>query len=1111
MQGRGHDLASTSRASRAGTTYSGSVENSSSSHLFDDIYTAAAAGNEERLTAIYATYACLQVRRGIYTPLNLLAEKGDHKAVALLINQFGASLIEATIGYARGGYVDPVKELLAEGVSVAYAIEGFATRNRTELANAFMAPYAERPKELQLLQRAAYAGGLLGGRKGKDILASAEIPLEQIERDIFQLAIAGRFKLIKKILDRQYAQISQVETLDHYLQCTVIEGAVTGGDFGKVNHYLCEHPDDWQTIKRILLATVIGGHFAQFNQYTPLIHDWDKVEILRAHAQQGNFAKVEEILTTVSISKKTKNKMLEETADAFKYGDYFITDALARRSLAFIQNTDLRNHFAKLLKLPAKITSEATKVNAMMRKYNLDYKLAFVWLNFSEQLRKLFLAAPVVMTTISIKLPRLPPELIMMIASHLVPSITPEEIIELYNKTTFYLYKNLLVNALKSYSGGCINLEKYKHEAKEFTKSCMQAPSMSELAHLLMTEINTVFNTRKKDKYITLLMTHYNRLQKTFYAGDRRGRKEQELFNTIYSLADNGNETSLANLVASGVSVSAHRRTDTPIMLLAQQSKRRAVMLLLRFGGSINEAVCGAAMSGNIPLVEEFLKLGASIDYVVEGLARVNHPALKDYLIAGNSSYYAVRGAARGGHDELVIKLINAVILPLEHDAKIATARTYAIRITGIKLKMLTTFHAYAAEGYALSGNVEKVQTHVRQPTNSQHHIALLSLKNLAIGGDVEQIKRHPSFAELFSMQEMWNGVGEGLAMGGNLETLSQLISSVHQQAREQSDIDHFIQSVIKSCIIGGYNDYAKKLIYRYAAQSSVDFTLSATCTHIEMGNFDLAMKYIQLSCLKTSIPHAIVKYAQQDYFADDKSPLRFLTLLALIEDANLRERFAKAAEQLQDPASKLLKKNKKLNISTAFQELQITKSFLQKAAKLNELKNKYALNIKQLFAFILLKKDVRTWLLEFAATSGIPAEVLSDINFSLFKDYLPDIIFFTSQTLTRAEIDNLCDKMMMCNAKVDEIKSFHLYQKFLLGDLHKYSSCGFFNTKPHLKRTAALKSLVSSETICANSDIAKILNTELAELKRDGTNEEGDKYRHIITRHCERLEPFMR
>ena len=86
---------------------------------FEIIYQSAKSKNKE----VLAQFGCLDIHRGIETPISLLAKEGDISSIEFLIAQ-GAKLDWALEGAAIGGHEKLVTTLLAQGAKLDVAVEG---------------------------------------------------------------------------------------------------------------------------------------------------------------------------------------------------------------------------------------------------------------------------------------------------------------------------------------------------------------------------------------------------------------------------------------------------------------------------------------------------------------------------------------------------------------------------------------------------------------------------------------------------------------------------------------------------------------------------------------------------------------------------------------------------------------------------------------------------------------------------------------------------------------------------------------------------------------------------------------------------------------------------
>lgn len=93
---------------------------------FDEIYVLAKEQNKTKLEEYLHTKSfTLNIHCGQWTPLSLLAAENDSAAVNFLLTEFAADKDEAVWGYAKGGHIRKVNELIAKGASKDWALEGY--------------------------------------------------------------------------------------------------------------------------------------------------------------------------------------------------------------------------------------------------------------------------------------------------------------------------------------------------------------------------------------------------------------------------------------------------------------------------------------------------------------------------------------------------------------------------------------------------------------------------------------------------------------------------------------------------------------------------------------------------------------------------------------------------------------------------------------------------------------------------------------------------------------------------------------------------------------------------------------------------------------------------
>jgi hypothetical protein len=93
---------------------------------FSEIYCMAKDQDRAKLQQ-YLDSTCFpfEITIGHWTPVSLLAAENDHKAVNFLLNEFNADKDDAVWGYAKGGHLKRVNELIEQGASKEWALMGY--------------------------------------------------------------------------------------------------------------------------------------------------------------------------------------------------------------------------------------------------------------------------------------------------------------------------------------------------------------------------------------------------------------------------------------------------------------------------------------------------------------------------------------------------------------------------------------------------------------------------------------------------------------------------------------------------------------------------------------------------------------------------------------------------------------------------------------------------------------------------------------------------------------------------------------------------------------------------------------------------------------------------
>ena len=112
--------------------------------LFDDIcHLAQKKDTQTLIRKINEEKVCIDVQKGIYTPVTLLAQQGKEEVVTFLISEFNANRDYAVRGYAQGGHTTQVDALLAFA-NRDDAVWGYALGGHTTQVDALLALGANR-------------------------------------------------------------------------------------------------------------------------------------------------------------------------------------------------------------------------------------------------------------------------------------------------------------------------------------------------------------------------------------------------------------------------------------------------------------------------------------------------------------------------------------------------------------------------------------------------------------------------------------------------------------------------------------------------------------------------------------------------------------------------------------------------------------------------------------------------------------------------------------------------------------------------------------------------------------------------------------------------------
>lgn len=131
------------------------------------------------------------------------------------------------------------------------------------------------------------------------------------------------------------------------------------------------------------------------------------------------------------------------------------------------------------------------------------------------------------------------------------------------------------------------------------------------------------------------------------------------LFGSVYRLAKDKNEKELTK---EKVATSSKGKGYTVITVLAKEKDYQAVdFLLQRFDANLNDAVFGAALSGDEAFTDKLLQRQAALAYAVRGAAAGGHKAFVNNLLGRGAGLQAeaAYGFGLGNHVEFVDDFIN--------------------------------------------------------------------------------------------------------------------------------------------------------------------------------------------------------------------------------------------------------------------------------------------------------------------------------------------------------------------------------------------------------------------------------------------------------------------
>jgi hypothetical protein len=163
------------------------------------IYHAALTSDEKQLKNTF----CINVHKGLQTPVQQLAEEGKTDAVNLLIGKFYGDMNEAVFGAEKGGEKNRVlaENLLERGASLDFAVRGAAISGDIARVEALLLRGANPSAALQ----GEGIGGFIWNetKKFKRILSSIFYDFTAFLEDSLKLESTPHCQLVKKLLEKK--------------------------------------------------------------------------------------------------------------------------------------------------------------------------------------------------------------------------------------------------------------------------------------------------------------------------------------------------------------------------------------------------------------------------------------------------------------------------------------------------------------------------------------------------------------------------------------------------------------------------------------------------------------------------------------------------------------------------------------------------------------------------------------------------------------------------------------------------------------------------------------------------------------------------------------------
>lgn len=368
--------------------------------IFESIYQFAKSQDEEALKAFLEnTGASVQIHQGDYVPVLLLAKEGNHKAVKFLIEKFHANRSDALFGYAWGGYVREVDQLIEAGCFENIAVEGYARGNHVAQVNRLIEAGARR-------KDAAWGFARGGNIEQANLHIAAGASRDSA---IYGYARGGYIEQVNQLIAEGanpgyaivgYAESGNVEQVEHLIAAGWDrDGAVWGYALGGFTELVNEQIMLGCSRNKAAEAYALSGRVEQVNQL--LAAGASRKRVVEGYARAGCIKEVNQQLA-IGVSKNNAvlgygadgnynqvNELIAAGADrssaveGYAFGGYLkINQETVLRLAAYTDDATLRKLLIQEAKKKLKdieidlLFEQATRLNKIMDHYHLSFNQA---------------------------------------------------------------------------------------------------------------------------------------------------------------------------------------------------------------------------------------------------------------------------------------------------------------------------------------------------------------------------------------------------------------------------------------------------------------------------------------------------------------------------------------------------------------------------------------------------------------------------------------------------------------------------------------------------------------------------------------------------------------